>query len=313
MPQNSQPALDIQNLSKHYQGGKIALRGVSLTIDRGEFFGLLGENGAGKSTTIGILTSLVNKSSGSIRVFEKNIDKDSLAVKALLSLVPQEINLHPFEKPWHILINQAGYYGITAKIASERAEQYLTEMDLWEKRHNEVRQLSGGMKRRLMIARALMHRPQLLILDEPTAGIDITSRKLLWTYLQKLNSNGTTILLTTHYLEEAEYLCNRIAFIHQGVITDVIHKNTLTDRLDKQSFIIETTAPLPPNLPEHEYFHLTQVSSHSCEVVLPHSATLNDLFDWFNQIELVVKGIRQTQNRLETYYMSLVKKMMPQL
>lgn len=213
-------ALSIQNLSKVYNNGFEALKGISLDVDQGDFFALLGPNGAGKSTTIGIITSLVTKSSGSVRVFDTDIDIDSEAAKSFIGLVPQEFNFNGFEQVKHILVSQAGYYGIPANHAEPRADELLLQLGLWDKRHTPSRALSGGMKRRLMIARALVHKPKLLILDEPTAGVDIELRRSMWLFLQAINDQGTTIILTTHYLEEAEKLCRNIAIIDKGLIVE---------------------------------------------------------------------------------------------
>ena len=232
------PALDIRNLQKTYNNGFVALKGIDLQVQQGDFFALLGPNGAGKSTTIGIVTSLVRKTQGQIHVLGHNMDAEPAQAKRLIGLVPQEVNFGQFEKPINIVLNQGGYYGLPRALVRERAERYLKQLDLWDKRDVQARRLSGGMKRRLMIARSLIHEPKLLILDEPTAGVDIEIRRSMWEFLQQINQQGTTIILTTHYLEEAENLCRNIAIIDHGQIVENTSVRELLDRLDTETFVL---------------------------------------------------------------------------
>ena len=232
-------ALDINALQKTYKGGVTALKGIDLQVQQGDFFALLGPNGAGKSTTIGIISALVNKSAGSVKVFEHDLDDALDKAKSCIGLVPQEFNFNQFETVLQIVVNQAGYYGVPRALAKERAQKYLTKLDLWEKRNAPARTLSGGMKRRLMIARALVHEPKLLILDEPTAGVDIEIRRSMWTFLQEINAQGVTIILTTHYLEEAEMLCKNIAIIDQGIIVEHTTIKALLAKLNIETFILD--------------------------------------------------------------------------
>jgi ABC-2 type transport system ATP-binding protein len=234
-----QKALEITGLEKVYKGGFRALKGIDLTVDEGDFFALLGPNGAGKSTTIGIITSLVNKTAGCVKIFGYDIDQHLEKAKSFIGLVPQEFNFNQFESLVNILVNQAGYYGVERKEAKQRAEKYLKQLELWDKRNNAARMLSGGMKRRLMIARALMHEPKILILDEPTAGVDIEVRRSMWTFLQALNKQGITIILTTHYLEEAEMLCRNIAIINHGEIVENTDMKSLLAQLDIETFVFD--------------------------------------------------------------------------
>jgi len=251
-------ALSITNLTKTYNNGFEALKEIQLNVEQGDFFALLGPNGAGKSTTIGVITSLVTKSSGHVSVFETDIDSDPELAKSYIGLVPQEFNFNGFEQVKHILVTQAGYYGMPAKQAGPRADELLHQLGLWEKRHTAARALSGGMKRRLMIARALVHKPKLLILDEPTAGVDIELRRSMWTFLENINEQGTTIILTTHYLEEAENLCRNIAIIDQGKIIENTDMKSLLNRLDKETFILYLKASLPQDfvLTDINYQHI---------------------------------------------------------
>ena len=235
-------ALELTELTKTYHNGVKALKGINLTVEAGDFYALLGPNGAGKSTTIGIISSLVNKSSGKVKVFGYDTDTDMVNAKRQLGLVPQEFNFNPFETVLQIVLNQAGYYGVPRKVALERAKTYLTQLDLWEKKDDRARFLSGGMKRRLMIARALMHEPKLLILDEPTAGVDIELRRSMWTFLQHLNAQGTTIILTTHYLEEAEMLCRNIGIIQRGELVENTSMKGLLSKLESETFILDLAA-----------------------------------------------------------------------
>jgi ABC-2 type transport system ATP-binding protein len=237
-------ALEVRNLVKQYRNGVQALKGIDLNVAQGDFFALLGPNGAGKSTLIGICTSLVNKTSGSLKVFGHDLDTELEAAKACIGVVPQELNLNQFETCETIVVNQAGFYGIPRRLAHERAEKYLNQLSLWDKRHKMARTLSGGMKRRLMIARALMHEPRLLILDEPTAGVDIEIRRSMWDFLRELNEGGTTIILTTHYLEEAETLCRNIAIIDRGRIAEADRMDRLLLKLHTESFVLSVRSPL---------------------------------------------------------------------
>lgn len=240
-------ALELSQLTKTYPGGVRALRGIDLSVEDGDFYALLGPNGAGKSTTIGIISSLVNKTSGSVKVFGYDLEKQVVQAKQQLGLVPQEFNFNPFETVLQIVLNQAGYYGVSRPVAVQRAEQYLSQLDLWEKRNERARNLSGGMKRRLMIARALMHQPKLLILDEPTAGVDIELRRSMWTFLKSLNAQGTTIILTTHYLEEAEMLCRNIGIIQHGELVENTSMKQLLSQLESETFIFDLVpkSPIP--------------------------------------------------------------------
>ncbi len=248
-------ALSVEHLNKTYKSGVVALRDVSLDVEEGDFFALLGPNGAGKSTLIGIVTSLVNKTSGTVRVFDADADSDLERAKAYIGLVPQEVNFNQFEKPFDIVVNQAGYYGIPRKLARERAEKYLKTLSLWDKHNGPSRELSGGMKRRLMIARAMVHEPRLLILDEPTAGVDIEVRRSMWRYLEQINGEGTTVILTTHYLEEAENLCRNVAIIDHGRIIENTGVKDLLGKLQVETFVLDTREPVR-GLPELEGYTL---------------------------------------------------------
>jgi ABC-2 type transport system ATP-binding protein len=303
-------ALDIQNLRKTYAGGVEALKGVSLGVKQGEFLGLLGPNGAGKSTIIGILNSLVVKSSGSVKVFGYDLDSDISSLKSCIGTVPQEFNFSIFEKVRSIVENQGGYFGMPYNLAKERAEEYLKKLQLWGKRNSISRSLSGGMKRRLMIARALVHRPRILILDEPTAGVDIEIRRGMWDFLKELNQSGTTIILTTHYLEEAEYLCDRIAIINEGKIIEDANKKELIDKLDQQSFIFELADDIQAYKDgQHFYFcddfQCTAVDSRTVQVDLTGEQTLSDVFTYFAQQGWKVTGMRNKVNRLEELFVRL--------
>jgi ABC-2 type transport system ATP-binding protein len=300
-------AINIHNLSKIYPGGVKALQGISLDIKAGSFFGLLGPNGAGKSTTIGIITSLVNKSSGSVEVFGTNIDKDFSTAKAFFGVVPQEFNFNIFEKVINIIINQAGYYGIPRQLAKTRAKKYLQILGLWEKRHQQARQLSGGMKRRLMIARALVHEPKLLILDEPTAGVDIELRRSMWLLLQELNAQGITIILTTHYLEEAESLCQDIAIINHGKIIEHTSVKNLINQLDLETFIFDLKYPMLTNFNCADIIY-RQIDAHTLEVDIPKSQSLNQLFTYFAEHNIEVTSMRNKVNRLEELFVRLTSR-----
>jgi len=297
-------ALDISALKKTYKGGFTALKGIDLTVEKGDFFALLGPNGAGKSTTIGIITSLVNKTSGKVKVFGHDIDNDLENAKSYLGLVPQEFNFNQFESLIKILVNQAGYYGVERSIAHQRAEKYLKQLDLWDKRNDAGRMLSGGMKRRLMIARALMHEPQVLILDEPTAGVDIELRRSMWEFLRELNKQGITIILTTHYLEEAEMLCRNIAIIDSGVIVENTSMKTLLAKLDVETVILDLREGAAE--PKLNDFCYRMVDDHTVEVDVKKSQRLNDVFTQLSEQNIDVLSMRNKSNRLEELFVSLV-------
>lgn len=298
-------ALSIQNLHKVYSNQKIALYNINLSIDEGDFFALLGQNGAGKSTTIGIVSSLITKSAGKIAVFNYDLDHNLTQAKSMLGVVPQELNFSIFEKISHTLINQAGYYGIPRKIARQRMEKYLTEMGLWEMREQPAIKLSGGMKRRLMIARALITEPRLLILDEPTAGVDIELRHSLWKFLLELNRQGTTIILTTHYLEEAEHLCRNIAIIHQGNIIEKTSMKELISRLDVQTFIIECKTPITNTQYLVNYTHRL-LDEYSLEIEVRRDQSITELFHLIALSNIAVTSLRNKTNRLEELYIKLI-------
>ena len=300
-------ALTIEHLNKTYRNGLEALKDINLTVKDGDFFALLGPNGAGKSTTISILTSLVRKSSGTIKVFDADMDHQAELAKSYIGLVPQEFNFNGFEQVKHILITQAGYYGVPAKQAESRADMLLKQLGLWEKRHTPSRSLSGGMKRRLMIARALVHNPRLLILDEPTAGVDIELRRSMWGFLREINRNGTTIILTTHYLEEAENLCRNIAIIDQGRIVEHTDMKSLLNRLDKETFVLDLMAPLADSsLLDGINYH--QVDATTIEVELHRREGLNDLFSLLTQRGITVSSMKNKVNRLEELFLTLVER-----
>ena len=298
-------ALVVEQLRKVYRSGFEALKGVDLTVEEGDFFALLGPNGAGKSTVIGIVTSLVNKTSGRVRVFGHDLDTEPEAVKAALGVVPQEFNFNLFLPVAEVVINQAGYFGIPRGEARRRAEFYLKKLDLWERRRSEMRLLSGGMKRRLMIARALVHRPRLLILDEPTAGVDIEIRRAMWAYLRELNAEGTTIILTTHYLEEAESLCRNIAMIDDGRIAAVAETQALLAELDAEAFVLNLTAPLA-EAPALAGLDLIWLDATTLEAHLHRGQTLNDLFAALRAVGIEVASMRNKQNRLEQLFLEMV-------
>ena len=307
MKQQSEPALAISQLSKTYEDGFQALKSVDLNVVPGDFFALLGPNGAGKSTTIGIICSLVRKTTGSVRVFGHDIDEDFSTAKQYVGVVPQEFNFNQFEKPIDILINQAGYYGIPANIAHERAEKYLKQLALWDKCDTPYRTLYGGMKRRLMIARALIHEPRLLVLDEPTAGVDIELRRSMWEFLHEINRQGTTIILTTHYLEEAESLCRNIAIIDHGQIVKNTSIRELLKQLNKETFVLDTRESLD-SCPQVEGYPLTLVDDHSLEVAIDNSQSVNELFAALTDRGINVLSMRNKTNRLEELFFDLVEK-----
>jgi ABC-2 type transport system ATP-binding protein len=300
------PALSIENLTKVYADGFEALKGISLTVEQGDFFALLGPNGAGKSTTIGIICSLVAKSSGLVKVFDVDIDQDFPAAKKCIGIVPQEFNFNQFEKSLDIVVNQAGYYGLPPAVALQRAEKYLSALGLWDKREVPARNLSGGMKRRLMIARALVHEPRLLILDEPTAGVDIEMRRSMWEFLQKINAEGTTIILTTHYLEEAEALCRHIAIINHGEIVEHSSIKNLLRRLHREVFILDCVEELPPTL-EIQGFTVNRVDQHSLEIEVEQGQHINQVFSALDAQGIHVSSMRNKANRLEEMFVNLVE------
>jgi len=301
-------ALEISNLKKTYKGGFEALKGIDLTVNEGDFFALLGPNGAGKSTSIGIITSLVNKTSGSVSVFGNSIDTELEAAKTFIGLVPQEFNFNQFESLIRILVNQAGYYGVDRKTAHQRAEKYLKKLDLWDKRDNASRMLSGGMKRRLMIARALMHEPKILILDEPTAGVDIELRRSMWEFLKELNQQGITIILTTHYLEEAEMLCRNIAIIDKGIIVKNTDMKSLLASLNVETFVLDLDTK---SLSKHSPIELNDIAcrlvgEHTLEVDVDKSQTMNQVFTQLTDLGIEVKSMRNKSNRLEELFVNMI-------
>ncbi|CAM7755744.1 ABC transporter ATP-binding protein [Atlantibacter hermannii] len=297
-------ALELEGLKKTYPGGVKALRGIDLQVEAGDFYALLGPNGAGKSTTIGIISSLVNKSSGRVRVFGYDLEKDVVNAKRHLGLVPQEFNFNPFETVQQIVVNQAGYYGVERKEAVERSEKYLNQLDLWEKRNERARMLSGGMKRRLMIARALMHEPKLLILDEPTAGVDIELRRSMWGFLKDLNDKGTTIILTTHYLEEAEMLCRNIGIIQRGELVENTSMKALLSKLKSETFILDL-APRSP-LPKLEGYQYRLMDTSTLEVEVLREQGINSVFNQLTAQGIQVLSMRNKANRLEELFVTLV-------
>ncbi len=296
-------ALDIRDLRKTYTGGVEALGGIDLQVEEGELFALLGPNGAGKSTIIGIVTSLVRKTGGSVRVFDVDIDVDHAQAKGFIGLVPQEFNFNQFEKVANVLVNQAGYYGVPRRIARTRSEELLHKLGLWDKRATPARRLSGGMKRRLMIARALVHRPRLLILDEPTAGVDIELRRSMWDFLRQLHADGTTIILTTHYLEEAEQMCREVAIIHHGAIIERAGTRELLERLHRETFILDVD-PLD-TAPTLDGFACRRVDAGTLEVDVERRAPLNGLFAELAAAGITVRSMRNKANRLEEIFVSL--------
>ena len=299
-------ALSLSKLTKVYKNGFKALNGINLDVEEGDFFALLGPNGAGKSTTIGIISSLVTKTSGQVSVFGHDLDRDPDAVKRCIGLVPQEINFNQFEKARYIVANQAGYYGIRRSQALKRADECLEVLGLGDKRNQTARLLSGGMKRRLMIARALAHSPRLLILDEPTAGVDIEIRRSMWDYLRQLNRDGTTIILTTHYLEEAENLCRNIAIIDHGDIIENNAMGNLLGKLDNVSFILELRKPLE-KLPTLAGYRLSRIDARTLAVDVPVELGIHGLFDVLSLQGIEVTSLRNASNRLEQFFMNLVE------
>ena len=305
MSMSQAPALEIQELRKIYPGGVEALKGVSLDVQPGDFFALLGPNGAGKSTLIGIVSSLVNASSGSVKVFGVDIANDREAAMRLLGLVPQEVNFNFFEKPFDILCNYAGFYGISRAEAKLRAEEELRRAQLWDKAHTMARTLSGGMKRRLMIARAMMTRPRLLILDEPTAGVDIEIRRGMWRTLKDVNAAGTTVILTTHYLEEAESLCRNLAIIDGGRIIENGPMKTLLAKLDVEGFLLDIDGDLPSPLPQIQGVEIRADDSHTLDLDMPRAMDLNSVFASLDAAGIRVRSMRPKTNRLEELFVRM--------
>jgi ABC-2 type transport system ATP-binding protein len=303
-------ALSIRGLTKTYKNGVQALRGVDLDVEEGDFFALLGPNGAGKTTLIGILTSLVNKSAGTVSVFGHDIDRELEAAKACIGIVPQELNFNMFETPQTILVNQAGFYGIERPLARERAEKYLSLLQLSDKRGKMARGLSGGMKRRLMIARALIHEPRLLILDEPTAGVDIEIRRSMWDFLREINSRGTTIILTTHYLEEAETLCRNIAIINGGLIAERDRMSSLLRKLQAETFVLNVREAIA-SVPQVPGYAFEWVDEHTLEVEVSKEQSLNEVFARLSAQGIAVQSMRNKVNRLEELFMKLVETKKP--
>jgi len=299
-------ALSVRALTKTYKNVVEALKGIDLDVEEGDFFALLGPNGAGKTTLIGIVTSLVNKSGGEASFFGHDIDRELEVAKACIGVVPQEINFNMWETPFTIVVNQAGFYGIPRPVAKQRAEKYLRQLGLWDKKDKMSRSLSGGMKRRLMIARALMHEPRLLILDEPTAGLDIEIRRSMWDFLREINSEGTTIILTTHYLEEAETLCRNIAIINGGRIAERDRMSSLLRRLHTETFVLNLRDSLAAAPPLEDY-GVTLVDSHTLEVEVSKEQNLNDLFARLAAQRIEVLSMRNKVNRLEEIFMRLVE------
>jgi len=298
-------ALNIKNLKKTYKNGVNALKGVDLTVKQGDFFALLGPNGAGKSTAIGIICSLVTKTSGQVEVFGRNLDTDAADVRMHIGLVPQEFNFNIFEPVGEILINQAGYYGINRREATRRAETYLKQLNLWEKRFDMAKELSGGMKRRLMIARALMHRPKLLILDEPTAGVDIEIRHTMWKFLKQINKAGTTIILTTHYLEEAESLCNNIAIIDNGITIEQTQMRSLLDRLHVETFILYLRKAIEA-LPDCGDHAVRFIDKTTLEVDINQHQNLSEVFQTLHNCDIEVVSMKNKTNRLEQLFIAMM-------
>ena len=299
-------ALSIRNLTKTYANGNQALKGIDLAVDPGDFYALLGPNGAGKTTAIGIISSLVNKTAGEVEIFGHSIDRDIEAAKACIGLVPQEINLNLFESVQNIVLNQAGYYGLGRRLAWQRAEQYLRKLRLWDRRKDSARSLSGGMKRRLMIARALVHEPQLLILDEPTAGVDIEIRRSMWEFLTEINAAGTTIILTTHYLEEAESLCRHVAIIDNGEIIEDARMSAVLRKLQRELFVLSLSEHLEA-APALDGFETRLLDEGELEVAIGRGQSLNELFQQLSQRNIEVVSLRNKANRLEELFMRLVE------
>jgi ABC-2 type transport system ATP-binding protein len=300
-------ALEVRNLKKIYANGVEALKGIDLTVEEGDFFALLGPNGAGKSTLIGIVSSLVNATSGETRVFGTSVQRERSRAMARIGLVPQEINFNQFEKPFDIVVNQAGYYGVPRRVAKQRAEKYLKQLQLWDKAFKPSRTMSGGMKRRLMIARAMVHEPPLLILDEPTAGVDIEIRRSMWQFIEQINRSGTTVILTTHYLEEAENLCRNIAIIDHGDIVENTTIKALLSKLDIETFVLDLGDPID-EAPAVEGMEIELRDPYTLLASVPKSHSLNALFRMLEQRDIQVKSMRNKVNRLEELFLRLVEK-----
>lgn len=298
-------ALEVNHLKKTYKNGVIALKGIDLQVAEGDFFALLGPNGAGKSTLIGIISSLVNASEGETKVFGTSVQKDRSRAMAEIGLVPQEVNFNQFEKPFDIVVNQGGYYGVPRAIARERAEYYLNKLELWDKAFSMSRTLSGGMKRRLLIARAMVHEPRLLILDEPTAGVDIEIRRSIWRFIEEINQAGTTVILTTHYLEEAENLCRNIAIIDHGEIVENTTIKALLSKLDVETFVLDLRQAIE-QLPDIEGIELVLRDPTTIEASIPKSKSLNRLFRALEEAGIEVSSMRNKVNRLEELFVRLV-------
>ena len=298
-------ALVINDLTKIYANGLKALDGINLNVKAGDFYSLLGPNGAGKTTAIAIVCSLVTKTSGRIEVFDSDLESAVETAKMHIGMVPQEVNFNTFDTPLNIVVNQAGFYGITRKMALKRAKKYLGELRLWDKRDDIARSLSGGMKRRLMIARALIHQPKLLILDEPTAGVDIEIRRSMWEFLRYINDNGTTIILTTHYLEEAENLCRNVAIIDEGKIIQDTRMNDLLRQLKQETFILNLEDKLTL-LPDLKGFHCSLLDKNQLEVVIDSNHGINELFDLLNSKQIKITSLRNKSNRLEELFLKVV-------
>jgi ABC-2 type transport system ATP-binding protein len=300
-------ALEVKNLTKTYANGVEALKGISLDVEEGDFFAFLGPNGAGKSTLIGIISSLVNASSGEVNIFGTSVQRQRSKAMSYIGLVPQELNFNQFEKPLEIIVNQAGYYGINRKVAHERAEKYLRQLQLWDKHDKISRVLSGGMKRRLMIARAMVNEPRLLILDEPTAGVDIEIRRSMWEFIRQINESGTTVILTTHYLEEAEELCRNIAIIDHGKIIQNSDMKSLLGTLDIETFVLDLQEPLTA-VPQIDGMEFKLRDAFTLEASLPKRKSLNALFSALDQSGVHVMSMRNKANRLEELFLRLVDK-----
>jgi len=300
-------ALEISNLKKTYPGGTEALKGISFAVEEGDFYALLGPNGAGKSSTIGIIGSLVTKTAGKVKIFGIDVDEDLALAKTMLGVVSQEINFSGFEKVIDIVVTQAGFYGIPKSIALPKVEKMLKRLSLWDKRNDQARTLSGGYKRRVMIAKALIHEPKLLILDEPTAGVDIELRREMWTFLKEINENGTTIILTTHYLEEAEQLCRNIGIIDGGLIVENTSMRNLLSRLNVQGFVFDLESPLDET-PEIEGFPLKLEDPLTLVVAVNKERSINALFAELSSLGIKVNSMRNESNRLEELFIEMVKK-----
>ena len=300
-------ALEINNLKKVYKGGTEALKGISLKVNEGDFYALLGPNGAGKSSTIGIIGTLVTKTAGNVKIFGIDIDEDVAIAKSMLGVVSQEINFSQFEKVIDIVTTQAGFYGIKKSLAEPKVENMLKRLSLWDKRNDQARTLSGGYKRRLMIAKALIHEPKLLILDEPTAGVDIELRREMWTFLKEINTNGTTIILTTHYLEEAEQLCRNIGIIDQGQIVIDTSMRDLLSKLDVQGFVLDLEKPLD-KAPAIDNYSLRLDDPLTLVTAINKDSSINKLFDELNKLNIKVKSMRNESNRLEELFIEMIKK-----